>query len=463
MADQYDVLVIGGGPGGYTAAIRAAQLGLKTGCVEAENLGGICLNWGCIPSKALLYNAGLVYTVTERAKELGFKFDNFSADYSVAVERSRQVVQRLVTGVGGLFKKYGVEHIKGRGVLTGPRTVKVGDTSYEAKNFIVATGARPRSLPGIEIDGKDVQSYREAIVDTTVPTSIVIVGAGAVGLEFGYVYHSYGADVTIVEFLPHLAPLEDEEISTELERAYRRRGINFRVGTKVTGVEKRDGKLHVQVEPTRGGESETIETDRVLMAVGVAPNSNEIGLESAGVETDRHGFITIDEQMRTNVPNIYAIGDVTGKVLLAHVAAHQGILAAEVIAGNSIHPLEYEMMPRATYCQPQIASMGLTEAQCKERGIEYNVGRFPFMANGKALGQGEREGFVKIIADARYSEILGAHMIGPEVTELIAEFTLARTLESTPNEIAHAVHPHPTLSEVIGEAALGVEGQTINF
>lgn len=463
MADQYDVLVLGAGPGGYTAAIRAAQLGLKTGCIEEENLGGVCLNWGCIPSKALLHNAGLVHTITERAKEFGFKFDNFSADYSVAVERSRQVVRRLVTGVGGLFKKYGVEHIKGRGTLTGPNSITVGDTTYQAKNIIIATGASWRSLPGIEIDGKEIQSYRDAIVDTSVPNSIVVVGGGAIGLEFGYVYNSYGSDVTIVEFLPHLAPLEDEEVSTELERAYKRRGINFRVNTKVTGVEKRDGKLYVQVEPTAGGQSETIETDRVLMAVGVAPRSAGIGLEDAGVEVDERGFIPIDDHMRTNVPSIYAIGDVTGKVLLAHVASHQGILAAEVIAGNSIHPIEYEMMPRATYCQPQIASMGLTEAQVKEQGIEYNVGRFPFMANGKALGQGEREGFIKIIADAKYGEILGAHMIGPEVTELIAEFTLARTLESTPNEIAQAVHPHPTLSEVIGEAALGVEGQTLNF
>ncbi|HBY98541.1 MAG: dihydrolipoyl dehydrogenase [Ardenticatenaceae bacterium] len=463
MADQYDVLVIGAGPGGYTAAIRAAQLGLKTGCIEEENLGGVCLNWGCIPSKALLHNANLVYTLTERAKEFGFKFDNFSADYSVAVERSRQVVRRLVSGVGGLFKKYGVDHIKGRGTLTGPHTVTVGDKSYETKSIIIATGASWRSLPGIEVDGTDIQSYREAIVEPNVPNSVVVVGGGAIGLEFGYIYNSYGADVTIVEFLPHLAPLEDEDVSMELERAYKRRGINFRVGTKVTGVQKRDGKLHVQVEPTEGGQGETIETDRVLMAVGVAPRSSGVGLESAGVELDTRGFITIDEQMRTNVPHIYAIGDVTGKVLLAHVASHQGILAAEVIAGNPIHPMEYEMMPRATYCQPQIASMGLTEAQVKERGIEYNIGRFPFMANGKALGQGEREGFVKIIADARYGEILGAHMIGPEVTELIAEFTLARSLESTPNEIASAVHPHPTLSEVIGEAALDVEGQTINF
>lgn len=463
MADTYDVLVIGAGPGGYVAAIRAAQLGLKTGCIEEENLGGVCLNWGCIPSKALLRNADLVQIMTERAKEFGFQFDNFRADYNVAVERSRQVAQRLSRGVASLFKKYGVEHIKGRGVLTGPQTVQVGDQTYEAKNFIIATGARARSLPGIEIDGKDIQSYREAIVETEIPNSIVIVGAGAIGLEFGHIYNAYGADVTIVEFLPHLAPLEDEEISKEIEKAYKRAGINFRVSTKVTGVEKRDGKLYVQVEPTQGGQGETIETDRVLMAVGVAPNSKNLGLENAGVELDERGFIKIDDEMRTNVPNIYAIGDVTGKLLLAHVASHQGIAAAEVIAGHSIRPLEYEMMPRATYCTPQIASMGLTEAQCKERGIEYKVGRFPFIANGKALGLGERDGFVKILADAKYGEILGAHMIGPEVTELIAEFTLARTLEATPLEIAHAVHPHPTLSEAIGEAALAVEGQTINF
>ncbi|HYN88803.1 MAG TPA: dihydrolipoyl dehydrogenase [Ardenticatenaceae bacterium] len=463
MPDTYDVIVVGAGPAGYTAAIRAAQLGLKTGCVEEENLGGVCLNWGCIPSKALLHNAGLVSTITERSKELGFKFDNFTADYSVAVERSRQVVRRLVGGVGGLFKKYGVDHIKGRGTLSGANTVQVGDKTYESRHFIIATGATWRSLPGIEIDGKDIQSYRHAIVDANAPNSIVIVGAGAIGLEFGYVYNSYGADVTIVEFLPHLAPLEDEEISVELEKAYKRQGINYRLGSKVTSVQKRDGKLYVQVEPAAGGQGETIETDRVLMAVGIKPNSGGVGLEAAGVELDNRGFIVIDDHMRTNVPHIYAIGDVTGKVALAHVGAHQGILTAETIAGKPIHPMEYEMMPRATYCHPQIASMGLTEAQCKERGIEYRVGRFPFLANGKSLGLGEREGFVKIIADARYGEILGAHMIGPEVTELIAEFTIARTLESTPAEIASAVHPHPTLSEVIAEAAMGVEGQTINF
>jgi dihydrolipoamide dehydrogenase len=463
MADKFDVIVIGGGPGGYTAAIRAAQLGLRTACVEEADLGGVCLNWGCIPSKALLHNARLVHDVTERAKEFGFQFEKFTADYSVAIERSRRVVRRLVGGVGGLFKKYGVTHIKGRGQLAGPNTVQVGDQRYETANVVIATGSRANALPGVQIDGTHIMTYREAIVDTKAPASVVMVGAGPIGLEMGYIYNAYGSDVTIVEFLPNLAPLEDTDISVELGKAYKKLGINSRLSSKVTSVEKRGEKVFVTVEPTAGGSSETIETDRVIIAIGFRPNSENLGLEQVGVALDKRGFITIDDQMRTNVPGIYAIGDVTGKLQLAHVAAHQGVAAVEGIAGKHPHSIDYIMIPRCTYCSPQIASMGYTEAQLKEKGIEYKVGRFPFMANGKALGMGEGEGFVKILADARYGEILGAHMIGPEVTEMIAEFSLAHTLEATPTEIAQSVHPHPTLSEVIGEAALGVEGQTLNF
>ena len=461
---EYDVLIVGAGPGGYVAAIRAAQHGLKVGCIERESLGGVCLNWGCIPSKALLKNAELVSLISNRAKEFGFSFENFVADYAAAVKRSRRVVKRLVGGIGYLFKKYGVEHIQGTARLIGTQAVEVDGKVYRAKHIIVATGARPRTLPGIEVDGERVMTYREAIVDTTVPDSVLIIGAGAIGMEFGYVYNAYGADVTIVEFLPRLLPMEDEEISAEIEKAYKKQGINFRTSSKVTAVEQVGEKLRVTVEPAQGaGEPEVIETDRVLVAVGIRPNVENLGLEEVGVALNEQGFIQVDEHMRTSVPTIYAIGDVTGKLPLAHVASHQGILVADLLAGKEVHPLDYEAMPRATYCNPQVASMGLTEKQARERGYNVTVGKFPFSANGKALGIGEGEGFVKIVADARYGEILGAHMIGPEVTELIAEFTLARELESTPVEIAAAVHPHPTLSETIAEAALAAEDKPIHF
>lgn len=464
MAERYDVLVIGAGPGGYVAAIRAAQNGLKTGCIEKDALGGVCLNWGCIPSKALLYNAELVAKLENHAKDFGFSFDNFEADYSTAVERSRKIVKKHVGGVGYLFKKYGVDHIEGMGRLTGGNTVDVDGSTFEADNIIIATGARARTLPGIEVDGENVVTYREAIVDETVPDSIVVIGAGAIGMEFAYIYNSYGADVTMVEFLPRLLPLEDEEISKEIEKAYRKHGITYHTSSKVTSVEK-DGDQHtVTVEPAHeDGESQTLTADRVLVAVGVTPNVENIGLDEIGIEQDDNGFIVIDDDCATNVDGVYAIGDVTGKLALAHVASHQGIHVVDLLAGKHVHKLNYDMMPRATYCQPQVASMGLTEEQARERGYEINVGKFPFSANGKANGLNETQGFVKLISDARYGEILGAHMIGPEVTELIAEFTIARTLESTPLEIADAVHPHPTLSEAIGEAALGAEGQTINF
>ncbi len=464
MTEQYDLLIIGAGPGGYVAAIRAAQNGLKVGCVEREALGGVCLNWGCIPSKALLKNAELVSLITRRAKEFGFSFERFEADYAVAVERSRRVVRRLVGGIGYLFKKYGVEHIRGTARLTGPQSVEVDGRAYRANAIVVATGARPRTLPGIEVDGERVMTYREAIVADSVPGSVVIVGAGAIGMEFAYVYRAYGADVTLVEFLPRLLPMEDGEISAEIEKAYKKLGIRFHTNSRVTAVERAGQGLRVRVEPAQGnGPAQTIEADRVLVAVGIRPNVENVGLEEVGVALDERGFIRVDDHLRTTVPTIYAIGDVTGKLPLAHVASHQGIFVADLVAGKSVHLLDYDMMPRATYCTPQVASVGLTEEQARERGYQVVVGKFPFSANGKALGIGEGEGFVKIVADAKYGEILGAHMIGPEVTELIAEFTLARTLESTPAELADAVHPHPTLSEVIAEAALAAEGNPIHF
>ncbi|MDQ7031044.1 MAG: dihydrolipoyl dehydrogenase [Ardenticatenia bacterium] len=464
MSEHYDLLIVGAGPGGYVAAIRAAQHGLNVACVDREALGGVCLNWGCIPSKALLKNAELVALLKHRAKEFGFSFERFEADYAVAVQRSRRVVRRLVGGIGYLFKKYGVTHIRGTARLTGPQRVEVDGQTYRATTIVLATGARPRTLPGIPVDGEWVMTYREAIVAEHVPNSVVIVGAGAIGMEFAYVYRAYGAEVTLVEFLPRLLPMEDEEISAEIEKAYRKLGVRFHTSSRVTAAERVGEKVHVRVEPAQGdGPAHTIEADRVLVAVGIQPNVEHVGLEEVGVALNERGFIQVDDYLRTTVPTIYAIGDVTGKLPLAHVASHQGIFVADLVAGKSVHPLDYDMMPRATYCSPQVASMGLTEQQARERGYDITVGKFPFSANGKALGMGEGEGFVKIVADAKYGEILGAHMIGPEVTELIAEFTLARTLESTPLELADAVHPHPTLSEVIAEAALATEGHPIHF
>ncbi|MCB0077653.1 MAG: dihydrolipoyl dehydrogenase [Anaerolineales bacterium] len=467
MADQYDVIVIGGGPGGYVAAIRAAQLGLKTACIEAEDLGGVCLNWGCIPSKTLIANSQLVYNIRNHAKEFGLNFEKFEADYDVAVKRSRKVVKRLVGGVGFLFKKYGVEHIKGYGTLTGPHTVEVDGTRYEGKHIIIATGATWMSPSDVgaegELDGEQVVSYRDAIVQNDIPGTVIVVGAGAIGVEFAYVYNSYGADVTIVEYMPRLLPREDVEVSDELTKQYKKQGINLKLGQAVKKVERQGDKVHVTVEAAGGGEQEVLEADRVLIALGFRPRSEGIGLEAAGVEVTKRGYIEIDELSRTNVPHIFAIGDVSNNSLaLAHVASHQGIVAAETIAGNPQEALDFKMMPRATYCNPQVASMGYTEEELKEQGIPYNVGKFSLAANGKAMGLNEPIGFVKILAHEKYGEILGAHLIGPEVTELIAEFNIAHQLESTPTEIFHAVHPHPTLSEAIAEAAMAVEGLPIN-
>lgn len=468
MAESFDVIVIGGGPGGYVAAIRAAQLGLKSACVEKENLGGVCLNWGCIPSKALIANSQLVYNIRNHAKDFGLRFDRFEADYSVAVKRSRRVVAKMVGGIGYLFKKYGVTHLKGTGTLAGPNRVEVDGTVYEAKNIIIATGATWNRLSDVraegELDGERIVSYRDAIVQEETPGTVVVIGAGAIGVEFSYIYNAYGADVTIVEYLPHLVPLEDEEISVELEKQYRKSGINLKLSTAVKKVERRGDKVHVTVAPAEGGDEEVLEADRVLVAIGFRPNSAGIGLEKVGVATTRRGHIEIDGSCRTNVPGIYAIGDVSNNGLaLAHVASHQGVAAAETIAGQKHPDLNYKMMPRATYCNPQVASMGYTEKELKEQGIPYNVGRFPFSANGKAAGLNEPVGFVKILAHQKYGEILGAHLIGPEVTELISEFNVARELEATPTELFHAVHPHPTLSEALAEAAMAVEGNSIHF
>jgi dihydrolipoamide dehydrogenase len=465
MAKQYDVVVIGAGPGGYVAAIRAAQLGQKTALVEKQWLGGVCLNVGCIPSKALLKNAEIAHTLMHRGKEFGFSFDNLNLDYKVAHKRSRQTADRLVKGVGFLMKKHKIDVYEGTGTLAGKESVQVQLNSGEeqelvAQNVIIATGARTRSIPGVEIDGRRVITYLEAIQSPTLPSKAVIVGAGPIGVEFAYVWANYGVEVTLVEMLDHLLPNEDPEVSQVLEKAYKRLGIKFHTGTAVDKIESGDDGVTVSL---KGGD--TLEVDQVMIAIGFQPNTEKVGLEAAGVELHERGGIKVDNQMRTSVPNIFAIGDVVAPdgLMLAHVGSAMGIVAAETIAGHPTISLDYRMMPRCTYCVPQVASFGYTEAQAKEAGYEVRVGRFPFQANGKALGMGEREGFVKIIADGRYGEILGAHMIGPEVTELLAELTLAQTAELTAEEIARNVHAHPTLSEVLMEAAHGVEGEAIHI
>ena len=468
MADNtYDVIVIGGGPGGYVAAIRAAQLGRKVAVVEREALGGVCLNWGCIPTKSLLRNAEIANILGE-GKEYGFSFDNLSLNYAVAQKRSRQVSERLVKGIGFLFRKNNVTHIQGTATLIGPRQVQVAPSgqTLEAQAIIIATGARPRSLPGMTVDGKKIITSREALELTAVPKRLIVVGAGAIGMEFAYVFRSYGAEVTVIEMLPHVLPLEDDETAAEVAKSFKKQGIKTLVNTRTEAVEVTAEGVNVRVKDQGTAAEQTIAADVVLVAVGVAPNSADIGLAAAGVATDRRGFIPVDEYMRTNVPGVYAIGDVTGRLLLAHVASAQGIVAAETLAGHETRPIkdaDYAFMPRCTYCKPQVASLGLTEAQAKEKGYELKIGKFPFVANGKALGLNEKDGFVKIIADARYGEILGAHLVGPEVTELLPELALAHTWELTTEEIARTVHAHPTLSEALMEASHAVMGTAIHI
>ncbi len=466
MPENFDVVVIGAGPAGYVAAIRAAQLKQKVAIVDKQWLGGVCLNVGCIPSKSLLKNAEVAHTLRERGKEFGFSFENLKLDYGVAVKRSRSNSDRLTKGVGFLMKKNGIAVFMGEARLSGPSAVTVTDkdgkrTEIAAKNIIVATGASA-AVPGAwKTDGEKVVTYLEAIVQDKLPKSVVVIGSGAIGVEFSTVWSSYGVDVTIVEMLPRLVPLEDEEISKELEKEFKKRGVKALTGHKVESVEAT--KTGVKVKVSADGKETTLEADQALVAIGFRPNSKGLGLEEVGVKISERGFVEVNEKMQTNVPNIYAIGDVTGKLMLAHVGSAMGIVAAEVIAGAETVTLDYEMMPRATYCQPQIASFGLTEAQAKERGYSVKVGRFPFQANGKALGLGDYAGFVKIVMDEKYGEILGAHMIGPEVTELLPELTLAHMMELTPHEIARNVHAHPTISEAIMEAAHGASGQAIHI
>ncbi|MFZ2098815.1 MAG: dihydrolipoyl dehydrogenase [Anaerolineales bacterium] len=464
--ENYDVVVIGAGPAGYVCAIRAAQLGLKTAIVDKQWLGGVCLNVGCIPSKSLLRNADIAQILRERGKEFGFSFENLNLDYSVAVKRSRQVSDRLTKGVGFLMKKNNISVHMGTAKITAPGSVTVTDaegksTELKTRNIVVATGSSTIVPPTWKVDGKQIVTYLEAIQQPTLPKSVIIIGAGAIGVEFATIWNAYGIPVTIVEMLPRLVPLEDEEVSTELAKAFARRKIDIRVGHRVESLEAISDSVTLRATGEKG--EITLQADQALVAIGFKPNSKELGLEELGAKISERGAIEIDERMATNIPGIWAIGDVTAKLMLAHVGSAQGIVCAENMAGVETIQLNYEMMPRATYCQPQVASFGLTEAQAKERSFDVKVGKFPFQANGKALGLGDYTGWVKIITDAKYGEILGAHLIGPEVTELLPELTIAQLMELTTAEIARNVHAHPTLSETLMEAAHAAEGHAIHI
>jgi dihydrolipoamide dehydrogenase len=466
----FDVAVLGGGPGGYVTAIRAAQLGLKVAVIEREALGGVCANWGCIPTKVLLRNAEIVELVHD-AKTYGITTGTVTADYSAAYKRSRDVSSRMVKGVEFLMKKNNVKVIKGTGALTDGHTIKVESSSetrdVTAAHIIVATGAKPRELPGLKPDGKRVFTYRQLLEVQSAPKSMIVIGSGAIGMEFAYVFSAYGTDITVLEALPRILPNEDEEISAEMARSYNRSGIKTMAGVKVESATV--GADGVTVQVNDGKTVQAMKADWVLVSAGVIPLTAEIGLDKVGVTLDQRGFVTVDEHMQSSVPSVYAIGDVTGKLPLAHVASAQGVVAAESIAAlngkyaGHIAKLDYNAMPRCTYTHPQVASMGLTEAQAKEKGYEVKVSKFPFRANGKSLALNNTDGFFKLVADAKYGEILGVHCIGPDVTELLPEFVLAKSAELTPEQIAAAVHAHPTMSEALMEAAHGIDGQPIHL
>ena len=464
MADEYDVAVIGSGPGGYVAAIRASQLGLKTAIVERDALGGICLNWGCIPTKALLRSAEL-YEMLHRLNEFGLKAERIGFDAEAVVTRSRKVAAQLSGGVKFLMKKNKIDVIEGSGRLAGAGRISVETkdgkkSEIGAKNIILATGARARTIPGLVPDGKRIWTYREAMVPKEMPKSLIVVGSGAIGIEFASFYRAFGCEVTVVEVLDRILPVEDEEISKEAAKAFKKRGIRILTGAKIDKTET--GAKGVGMTVTAGGKTETIEAEVVISAVGIVGNVENIGLEEAGVKVEKT-HVTVNEWLETGVKGIYAIGDLVGPPWLAHKASHEGVLAAERIAGvKDLHPVDASRIPGCTYSTPQIASVGLTEAKAKEAGHEVKVGRFPFRANGKAIALGETEGFVKTVFDAKTGELLGAHMIGAEVTELIHGYGIAMTLETTEADLIRAVFPHPTLSEMMGEAVLDAYGRVLH-
>ncbi|MEZ5091520.1 dihydrolipoyl dehydrogenase [Nocardioides sp.] len=463
---HYDVLVLGAGPGGYVAAIRAAQLGKSVAVVEEKYWGGVCLNVGCIPSKALLKNAELAHVLTHEKAKYGIEGDA-TMSFGPTHARSRKVSEGIVKGVHFLMKKNKITEIDGWGRLTSPTTVTVRgkdgqDTEHTCDDLIIATGATVRLVPGVALSD-NVVTYEEQILDENLPGSIIIGGSGAIGVEFAYVMKNFGVDVTIVEFLDRMVPTEDADVSKELAKHYKKLGINVLTSTAVQGVEDTGSGVRVTVAPAGGGDQQVLEADKFLAAFGFAPRLDGYGLENTGVATTERGAIAIDERGRTNVPHVYAIGDVTGKMMLAHVAEAMGVVAAETIAGAETMEIDFDMIPRATYCQPQIGSFGLSEEQAKERGYDVKTASFPFAANGKAQGLGDAVGFVKVVADATYNEILGAHMIGPDVTELLPVLTLAQRFDLTADEVARNVFAHPTLSEAVKEAVEGIAGHMINL
>ena len=456
---KYDVIVLGSGPGGYVTAIRASQLGLKTAVVEKESLGGVCLNWGCIPTKALLKSAQ-VFEYLKHANDYGLTVKEFDKDFDAVVNRSRTVADGMSKGVQFLMKKNKIDVISGYGTLKTGKKVDVDGTIYSADHIIIATGARSRELPNLPQDGKKVIGYRKAMTLEEQPKKIVIVGSGAIGVEFAYFYNSMGTDVTIVEYMPRIVPVEDEDVSKQLERSFKKSGIKILTSTEVTAVDTSGEGVKAMIKTKKG--EEVLEADMVLSAVGIKTNIENIGLEDVGIVTDRDKIL-VNDFYQTNIPGYYAIGDVTPGPSLAHVASAEGILCVEKIAGQHVEAIDYGNIPGCTYCTPEIASVGLTEAQAKDKGIDIKVGKFPFSASGKASAGGHKEGFVKVIFDAKYGEWLGCHMIGTGVTDMIAEAVLGRKLETTGHEVLKTIHPHPTMSEAVMEAVADAYGEVIHI
>ncbi len=464
-ANEFDVIIVGAGPGGYVGAIRAAQLGLSTALVEAKHLGGVCLNWGCIPTKALLRSAE-VYRNMQHAEQYGLKAGSLDFDLQQIVSRSRGIAKQLSSGVAHLLKKNNVTVFHGSGKLLGGNTVSVSgndvDQVLEGNHIVIATGARPRSFPGLEPDGKLVWTSKEALIPKELPASLLVIGSGAIGIEFASFYSSFGSDVTVVEVMDQIMPVEDREIAEFAQKSMEKQGIKFHIGSKVVELQRGDNRVTATIE--KDGQRQSIEIDRVITAVGVTPNTEEIGLDVAGVKLDEQGFIQIDTDCKTSALGIYAIGDVAGTPCLAHKASHEAIHCMEQIAGLSDgHALDKTRIPGCTYCHPQVASIGLTEAQAKADGYQIKVGRFPFLGNGKAIALGEAEGLVKTVFDGRTGELLGAHLVGAEVTELIQGFSIAKSLETTEKELMETVFPHPTLSEMMHEAVLDAYGRIIHY